>query len=42
VHVVKHILQSLKLYFECESTVSRKQRKWTATQTVVYHYKCWE
>ena len=27
VHVVKHILQSLKLYFECESTVSKKQRK---------------
>ena len=27
VHVLKHILQSLKLYFECESTVSKKQRK---------------
>ena len=27
VHVVKHILQPLKLYFECESTVSKKQRK---------------
>jgi len=27
VHVVKHILQSLKLYFECQSTVSKKQRK---------------
>jgi hypothetical protein len=27
VYVVKHILQSLKLYFECESTVSKKQRK---------------
>jgi len=24
VHVVKHILQPLKLYFECESTVSKK------------------
>jgi len=27
VHVVKHILQSLKLYFECESTGRKKQRK---------------
>ena len=27
VHVVKHILQSLKLFFECESTGRKKQRK---------------
>ena len=27
VHVVKHILQPLKLYFECESTVSEKADK---------------
>ena len=27
VHVVKHILQSLKIYFQCVRTVSKKQRK---------------
>jgi len=27
VHVVKHILQPLKLYFECESTTSEKPDK---------------
>ena len=27
VHVVKHILQSLKIYFQCERTVSKKKRK---------------
>jgi hypothetical protein len=41
VHVVKHILQSLKLYFECESTVSKKQRKWTATETSSLSLQMW-
>jgi hypothetical protein len=27
VHVIKHILQSLKVYFECEGAVSKRQRK---------------
>jgi hypothetical protein len=41
VHVLKHILRSLKLYFKCESTVSGKQRKWTAAQTSSLSLQMW-
>jgi hypothetical protein len=34
VHVVKHILQSLKPYFECESNVSKKTEKILHKQVV--------
>jgi len=40
VHVVKHVLQPLRLFFECEGTVGKKkQRKWTPTQSSSLPFK---